>query len=411
MKDLATKFAALLCCLLLSGAATAAADDAAALKDEMANLNRQMSTLEAKFAGLQQTGAVPTYVATSAGAEKSSLISDIQIGGYVETQYNQNLTRGGNPIAGGNTGRIFDNDRESFTVNAVEIDLTKEANPEGGAGFRVDIAMGEDSQVVNSDGNGDKFNLQQAYVEYNQSLAFLGDTDLISDTINFKAGRFVTLAGNEVIEGPDNWNISRSYAFGDTIPFVHTGVRSNFQVINDFFDVYVGVNNGWDNPVDNNKGKTFEFGLGYSPIEKVSVFHSIYFGSENNGGAAENSGGGRFLSSNVISFEATDKLTLKGEINFGTQQENSWQSYNAYARYALTDKWAVAYRLEFFHDDQAFRSGLSDTLFGNTLTLERQIADNLIGRLEYRLDRSNDNDAYGDGANMQTIGAQLIYVI
>ena len=193
--------------------------------------------------------------------KKSSLISDIQVGGYVETQYNQNLTRGGNPIAGGNTGRIFDNDRESFTVNAVEVNFAKEANPEGGAGFRVDVMMGEDSQVVNADGNSDKFNLQQAYVEYVQSLSFLGDTNLISDTVNFKAGRFTTLAGAEVIEGADNWNISRSYAFGLALPFVHTGVRSNFQLLNDFFDVYFGVNNGWDNAVDNNTGKTFEFGF------------------------------------------------------------------------------------------------------------------------------------------------------
>lgn len=412
MKDLATKFAALLCCLILSGAGTAAADEAAALRDEMATLNRQMSTLEAKFAGLQQTGSVPTYVATSAGEEKSSLISDIQVGGYVETQYNQNLTRGGNPIAGGNTGRIFDTDRESFTVNAVEVNFAKEANPEGGAGFRVDVMMGEDAQVVNGDGAAaDKFDLQQAYVEYVQSLSFLGDTTLISDTINFKAGRFTTLAGAEVIEGPDNWNISRSYAFGLALPFVHTGVRSNFQLLNDFFDVYVGVNNGWDNAVDNNKGKTFEFGLGYSPIEKVSLFHAIYFGSENNGTAAVDAGGGRFLSSNVISFDVTEKLSLKGELNFGNQQDYEWQSYNAYARYALTDKWAVAYRIEYFQDDKSFRTGLSDTLWGNTFTLERQVAENLIGRIEYRLDRSNDNDAYGEDSNMSTIGAQLIYVI
>lgn len=419
MKDLATKFAALLCCLILSGAGTATADEAAALRDEMATLNRQMSTLEAKFAGLQQSGSVPTYVATSAGEEKSSLISDIQVGGYVETQYNQNLTRGGNAIAGGNNGRIFDTDRESFTVNAVEVNFAKEANPEGGAGFRVDIAMGEDAQVVNGDGAAtDKFDLQQAYVEYVQSLSFLGDTTLISDTINFKAGRFTTLAGAEVIEGPDNWNISRSYAFGLALPFVHTGVRSNFQLLNDFFDVYFGVNNGWDNPVDNNTGKTFEFGLGYSPIEKVSLFHALYFGNENTDTDGSNAAGSRFLFSNVISFDVTEKLSLKGEFNVGQQRravtsgENvQWTSYNAYARYQLTDKWAAAYRFELFRDQQAFRSSLDRTLWGQTFTIERQIAENLIGRVEYRLDRSEEVDAFGEDSNMQTIGAQLIYVI
>ncbi|MBU3759023.1 MAG: porin [Candidatus Omnitrophica bacterium] len=425
MKDLAIKFSALICCLLVSGAGTASADEAAALREEMANLNRQISTLEAKFAGLQQSGSVPTYVATSAGEEKAGLLSDIQVGGYVETQYNQNLTRGGNAIAGGNNGRIFDTDRESFSVNAVEVNFAKEANPEGGAGFRFDVQMGEDAQVVNGDGAaGDKFDLQQAYVEYNQSLAFLGETDLISDTINFKAGRFTTLAGAEVIEGPDNWNISRSYAFGLALPFVHTGVRSNFQVLNDFFDVYFGVNNGWDNAVDNNTGKTFEFGLGYSPIEKVSVFHALYFGNENNpdvltaGDNGSNAGGSRFLLSNVVSYDVTEKLSLKGEFNVGQQRravasgENvQWYTYNAYARYQLTDKWAAAYRFELFRDQEQFRTGLDRTLWGQTLTLERQVAENLIGRLEYRLDRTDNNDAFGEDSNMSTIGAQLIYLI
>lgn len=437
MKDLATKFAAFVCCLILSGAGSAAAEDMAAMKEEMATLNRQMSTLESKFSSLEKTGAVPTYVATSAGEEKSGILSDIKLDGYADVQYNQNLTRHGNAVANGNTGRIFDTDRDSFTVNAVELDFIKAANPEGGAGFRVDVQMGEDAQVVNGDGaNNDKFDLQQAYIEYNQSLAFLGDTDLISDVINFKAGRFATLAGAEVIEGPDNWNISRSYAFGLALPFTHTGVRSNFKLIKDFFDVYFGVNNGWDVAVDNNTGKTWEFGLGYAPLEKLSIFHALYWGNEGMGSDGSETGGPRFLLSNVATFNATEKLSFKGEINIGTQRRVSistasggtfdgsqdnveWHSYAAYARYQITDKWAAAYRGELFRDQQGFRSTTAGAAFStrdqtyweNTLTLERQVAENLIARLEYRLDLAKNADAFGNDKDQSTIGAQLLYLI
>ncbi len=429
MKDLATKFAAFVCCLILSGAGSAAAEDMAAMKEEMATLNRQMSTLESKFASLEKTGSIPTYVATSAGEEKSGILSDIKLDGYADVQFNQNLTRYGNAVANGNTGRIYDTDRDSFTVNAVELDFIKAANPEGGAGFRVDVQMGEDAQVTNGDGAAtDKFDLQQAYIEYNQSLAFLGDTDIISDVINFKAGRFVTLAGAEVIEGPDNWNISRSYAFGLAIPFTHTGVRSNFKLIKDFFDVYFGVNNGWDLAVDNNTGKTWEFGLGYAPFEKLSVFHALYWGNEQMGADGSETGSARFLLSNVATFTATEKLTFKGEINVGTQRDTGinagihnveWHSYAAYARYQMTDKWAAAYRGELFRDDQGFRSSGSgaafttnpQTFWENTFTLERQVAENLIARLEYRIDISRNKDAFGTDKDEQTIGAQLLYLI
>jgi len=39
------------------------------------------------------------------------------------------------------------------------------------------------------------------------------------------AGKFVTLAGSEVIWSPSNSNFSRSILFG-AIPFTHTGVRA-----------------------------------------------------------------------------------------------------------------------------------------------------------------------------------------
>ncbi len=58
-------------------------------------------------------------------------------------------------------------------MNAAELNFTKEADPDGGAGFRIDIAMGEDTGVVAADGlTGDIIDLQQAYIEYNQPLSF-----------------------------------------------------------------------------------------------------------------------------------------------------------------------------------------------------------------------------------------------
>jgi len=418
--------------LLASGAGFA--DDAMiqSMQDQIKALNQQLSGVESRLASVADQMATkpgidhPGHMMPSAEGQGGLLkaAEDIQIQGHIDVQYNQNLTRRDNAIAGGNTGRIFDTDRESFTVNQAELDFIREANPEGGAGFRIDIAMGEDAGVVAADGfAGDNFDLQQAYIEYVQPLSFWEGNDILPSSINLKAGRFVTLAGLEVIEPQDNWNISRSYAFGLSIPFVHTGVRTNFKLWKDFFDVYVGVNNGWGAPVDGNEGKTWEFGLGYSVLENVSLFHAIYFGNENTGADGSNTGGGRFLSTNVITIDATDKLSFMAEFNVGNQNKAvtpalpktnaegaQWYSWNLYARYQATAKDALAYRFEYYRDDQAFSTALSSNLFAHTLTYERKLADNLISRAEYRYDHGAASP-FASEANMQTITAEMIYLI
>lgn len=419
---------AILAGFLLSVSGVGFADDASiqAMKDEMKMLNEKLGNVEARLAQVAPA-AQGTYVAPVENSGGGLLRSarDIEVKGHVDTQWNHNLTRGGNAIAGGNTGRIFDNDRDSFTLNNAELDFIQAANPEGGAGFRLDVSMGEDSDVVNADGGGttDKFDLQQAYVEYVQPLGFFEGNEYLPSSINVKAGRFVTLAGSEVIEAQDNWNISRSYAFGLAIPFAHNGVRTNFKLFKDFFDVYFGIVNGLAAPVDFNVGKTFEFGLGYNLGEKVSLFHSIYFGNEGTDTDGSNAGGGRFLNSNVVKFNATDKLAFMGEFNVGnanravtaalprtTPDDVTWFSWNFYGRYALTEKDAFASRFEIYRDGERFTTGLSHFLWDWTLTYERKLADNLLGRAEYRYDHG-DNSPYGDSAQMQTITTQLVYII
>jgi len=422
------KAGALFLAVLFSVTGTSFADDGAfnAMQDQIRTLNQQLADVEKKLSdaiasgsvGAQQSGYVAPAAAQGNGLLKAA--EDIQVGGQIDVQYNQNLTRRDNAITGGNTGRIFDTDRQSFTLNQAELNFRHDANPEGGAGFRVDLSMGEDAGVVAADGfAGDNIDLQQGYLEYVQPLSFWEGNEVLPSSVSLKAGRFVTLAGAEVIEPQDNWNLSRSFAFGLAIPFVHTGVRTNFKLWKDFFDVYAGVNNGWGNAVDNNSAKTWEFGLGYSPIEKVSVFHSLYWGNEN-ASTGYGVGGARFLSSNVVKFEATDKLAFMYELNIGNQiagatltDEATWVSNNFYGRYQLTPKDALAYRFEIFHDSDAFISGISSKLWGHTITYERKLSDNLLSRAEYRYDHAQDPAPYGGGTNndMQTISAEMVYVI
>ncbi len=421
MKTLTSKLFAFALVFSMAFASSALADEneVVALKKKVDDLNKKLSMIESKLNQVASAKSAPSYVAP--GAESSGglvhLGKDIQMGGHIDVQWNNNF-RQPNGATGTTPLRIFDSNDGSFTLNNAEIYFEKVAEEPGDAGFRIDIMMGEDAVVVDFDPStdNDQFAIQQGYVEYIAPLSVFEGNSILPSSVNIKAGRFATLAGLEVMEGPDNWNISRSIGFGFSLPFTHTGVRTNFGLFNDYFDAYVGVNNGWDNGVDSSAFKTYEFAVGYEPLENVSLFHAVYAGPHEDTP--------RFLMTNVLTWDITDSLAFMFDFDWGNattaaspfgtgSQAVNWYEYAAYGRYQFTDKFAVAYRAEIFRDPNVFRTGLSSTTFGQTITAEYKLNDNLIARGEFRHDKSNSNAIFGNGENsgQTTMGAQLLYLI
>jgi hypothetical protein len=200
-------------------------------------------------------------------------------------------------------------------------------------------------------------------------------------------------------------------------------------LFNDRLTTYFGVNNGWDNVVDNNQWKTLEAGFGISPLEKVTWFTSLYFGPENN----QTSSHKRFLLSNVLGWDATDQLSFKSEFTIGNEHRvinllnatappdttgnAAWWGWAGYVRYQLTPKWGWVYRYEIFRDADYFRTnalngganGVSTTTWEMTFGTDYKLYDNLTGRVEYRFDKSNQHRPFNADSSQSTIGAQLIY--
>jgi hypothetical protein len=433
MKNNAIKILSLVLMMALAVSAPSFADENEnlALKNQVNDLNGKVDALTRQVQVLSSTPRdnSTAYVASNDGA---GALQGVTVSGFVDTQYNNNFsnhnTNPNTANAGiGNTGlRIFDNNQNTFTVNNVEVDVEKLANPEGGAGFRFDAMAGEDARIVKA-GNtsaaaNSDFYLQQAYVQLVAPLSFFSGSEIFADTIDIKAGRFVTLAGLEVIEGKDNWNISRSFMFGLGIPFTHTGVRGTYGLFNDKVTTYFGVNNGWDANIDTNTFKTWELGWTTSPTDALSFTQALYWGPENANAA---NGRRRFLLTNVVSFQATEQLALKAELNVGTQRRvisgagaqtdnANWFGLALYGRYALTEKFGMSSRFELFRDKDKTRTAVagatpSSTLWAWTLTADRQIYENLLGRVEYRFDKSNETTAFGGESSQSTLGAQLIY--
>ena len=305
--------------------------------------------------------------------------SGVEISGYVDTSYTY-TDLGTDPMF-----RAFDTDANSFNVNMIGLSLSK--LPEQGWGGAVVLNAGSDANVTAAAGSGgsDEFDIQQAYVSY------------ASGSAQWLFGKFATLQGAEVIESKDNWNFSRSLLFFNAIPFTHTGVRVSFP-LSDAIGLTVGVNNGWDNLVDDNASKSLEAQISLAPAENWFFNVQGMIGDEEANGKDES----RTLIDIVTGWDVTEALSLLFNADFGTQENGaaggkdaSWSGYAAYVNYKFSPMWRIALRLESFSDDDGFRTGTKQTLQEGTVTLAYMPSEHVELRGEVRRDTS-DEDVFMD---------------
>ena len=177
-----------------------------------------------------------------------------EVDGYVDAAYSW-LSEGG-AFTSGTANRVFDTEPDSFNLHQAALFATINGEEEWG-GF-VNLTAGRDARIIKSfDTSTNDFDVTQAYVRY------------AGERTTFIAGKFVTLAGAEVIDSRALPAYSRSILFGYAIPFAHTGVRATFA-FSDAFGLSVGLNNGWDQLKDMNDDKTLELGIAVTPSDVFS---------------------------------------------------------------------------------------------------------------------------------------------
>ncbi|HEU4388446.1 MAG TPA: porin, partial [Blastocatellia bacterium] len=237
------------------------------------------------------------------------------------------------------------------------------------------------TEIVHSlePGGADIFrNIEQAYLSIGTKSGW-----------QFDFGKFVTQHGAEVIETKDNWNYSRSLLFALAIPYYHFGVRATYPV-NDQFTFTAFLVNGWNNVVDNNSGKTIGLQALWKPTKKLTIVQNYMGGPEQ----FNNNGDWRHLSDTLVTYNATDKFSLMGNYDYGSDRVNGdrihWQGVAVYARGQLNDWFAVSPRFEWYDDADGFTTGLKQEVKDFTFTTEQKIHKGVISRFEYRRDFSDE---------------------
>jgi hypothetical protein len=368
----------------------------------------------------------------------------LKIGGYLDTTYQYNFNR---PDNQNNNQRIFDTDSNGFNVHLAELSFDRLPTEAGQAGFHIDMALGTDPRIFAAqDTTGapgsrnaqfEVVDLKQAFLEYKLGVGCGND-------ITIDMGKFVTWMGAEVIEASDDMNSSRSFLFGDAIPFTHTGVRATYTPFKDKWTVGLGVANANDfiqNPMNSPTGL---FMSNWTPVKwfnwtiQGSVGNSLFIDERQRfadatanpsitnpnaladdptdpatPGAKSQLTGKRFDPSNqgqprgvfdtVMTFTPFEKFTFVINADYGTEGEapneirgvsnvhefRKWYGAAGYVKYQLSDRWYVAGRYEYFADPEGARTGFRQDLQEGTITTDWALSDPLHIRFEYRHDMSN----------------------
>jgi hypothetical protein len=289
------------------------------------------------------------------------------------------------------SGVTAPSDYSTFTLQQAAFTLAKQ--PTTGFGALVNVLAGQNIYTPNYGYAGvsktpTQFQLVQAYAQY------------ATGPVTIIAGKFLTLAGAEVVGSVGNTNITRSLLFTYE-PVTHTGVRLTYAA-SDTLSLIVGANNGWvySDELAASGGKTLEAGVAWTPSKAFSWTAQGYFGKDTNfAGVTSN----HTLLDTVATWNATAALSLVGSIDWGQVDKAfgvgtgsaNWTGYAAYANYALSDQWRVSLRGEYFDDRDGYLTavgpGVGQKLKEGTLTVGYDPAKNFELRLEGRYDTYDVN--------------------
>jgi hypothetical protein len=356
------------------------------------------------------------------------------VNGFADVTYTTPLASGGTFVfTNGTIDRVFDGvtgnntkypQMTRFVPNDFNVSIRK--NTAQGLGGQLEVSLGSDANVIASYGGA-----ANTYTDVTQAFLYYA-----TGPFTLNAGKFETLAGYEVIESPNDNQISRSILFGFAIPFTHTGLRLVFAPTT-HFSLTAGGNFGWDQILSTRGLDTFEAGASWTPSTVFSLSADVYTGPEpsvltpfpNGGTLAPPPGNGAVyaypfgtITGTIYGTRTLADLVAHwnptGLWNFGVnydyaQQTNDqlfdaggalvtgaggvpvlgtakWSGVAGYVVWNANPHYTLSGRLETFADTNGVRTGIAQTWNEGTLTLQYVPgASNVKLRAEYRYDWSN----------------------
>jgi hypothetical protein len=341
-------------------------------------------------------GALLTLLLTTAAFAEGPAIN-----GYVDTQYIYNFD---NPMGMTNAFRSYDAQDNNITSTA-HLALTGKMSDE--ASYVVEVDAGNDADFTTGTA-GEDVTLQEGYLVYTSGSG-----------LGFKAGKFATFEGIEVIESVANPTISRGFLFGLAEPFTHVGGVLTYVMGK--IDVAAGAVNGWDQQDDVNNGKTLVAKVGVNlgdPLTfTVSGLHGPETGDVSDDPTTplvdesdERNGDNRSSIDLTGVTKIIPKVALWFQANAGSESRvldkdgdgladdrGNWQGFTIQPVVEISEKFSIGARYEYF-DDEGSRTLTLDPMSGGpqhivlrniSICPAFKLTDSVTVRGEVRIDDSN----------------------
>lgn len=367
----------------------------------------------------------------------------LSAGAFVDTYYSQNWN---NPRPGVNANRFHPYDQHTgFGLAWFGLDLALQSD---NVGMVAQVRLGpstpnlalNDAAVAGGVGS-----LQNAYAQWKPG-GKEGSLTLI-------AGKFDTVFGAEVAASQLNANYTRGALYNLVQPFFHTGLRADISVSSVLGFKLLAVN-GWNNTIDNNRGKSFGGQLGLTPSDRYSFYVGWMGGPEQSNQAVVHCDAGsafdattqacaassaapasdntvddanadnrwRHIVDLIVDLKPADTLrvVLNGDYAIDElrkaagphlRKKQEWYGASLIVRYKLTEVFAAAARGERIRDRDGYVTGTGKdvNLTTATLTLEAAPTPFLLVRVDQRVDLADDKVflAGVDGAKKQQVTTTL----
>lgn len=291
--------------------------------------------------------------------------------GYADWNFNS-------PPTGLNALRNFDTRADAMHLSMAMLTLDRAPAP---IGFHLDAGFGQTFDLIH------KFDTAPGELKYfNQ--AYLSLKPKAWHGLEVDAGEFASSAGAEVVATDQNWNYSRSLLFVYAVPYYHFGVRTSMPLGHNF-TAGLQIVNGWNDVRDNNSGKTLGINGGWTG-KRVTWAGVYYAGPEKD----RDNQGWRQLYDTTVVVRPTAAFSYYVNFDYGRDKNigpgaRQWMGVAAAGRWEITKRYALAARAEWFEDRDGLTTGAPQILHEATLTGEYRFRGWLLGRLEFRDDRSN----------------------
>lgn len=314
-----------------------------------------------------------------------SEIPALKFSGYIETYYAYDF---GQPESNTRPGFIYSYNRHNEV--ALNLGFIKAAYDNGTVRGNLALMAGS---YANANLAAEESTLKNVY-EANVGVKLSRTANLWID-----AGIFASHIGFESAIGKDCWTLTRSI-LADNSPYYESGAKLSYTSPSGKWFVSGLVLNGWQRiqRVEGNKTLAFGHQLTYKPNAKVTLNSSSFVGNDKPDADKRM----RYFHNLYGTFQLTDKFGLTAGFDIGAEQKSkdsesysSWYSPVLIARYAISDKFAIAARGEYYADKDGviIATGTDNGFqtFGYSLNFDYNIYSNVVWRVEARTFNSKDD--------------------